>query len=187
MPELEAFFREDGCSGEAEEVVVAEGSRDVGVHVAELAAVTFVEDEDDVPGVDGVPAVALDEGRELLDGGDDDRRGRVVDLLGELACGLVGGNGSLGEGVIFADGLVVEVLAVDDEENLVDPFHSCSELCALEGREGLSGAGGVPDVAAGFFGAEQLGVVIGDFDALNDFLGCRDLVGAHDEAGPGLR
>ena len=46
-------------------MVVAEGSRDVGVHVAELAAVTFVEDEDDVPGVDGVPAVALDEGREL--------------------------------------------------------------------------------------------------------------------------
>ena len=67
-------------------MIVAEGSRDVGMHVAELAAVTFVEDEDDVPGVDGVPTVALDEGRELLDGGDDDRGGRVVDLFGELAC-----------------------------------------------------------------------------------------------------
>ncbi len=42
-----------------------------------------------------MPAVALDEGRELLDGGDDDGRGRIVDLLGELACGLVG-DGSLG-------------------------------------------------------------------------------------------
>ena len=159
-------------------MVVAEGSRDVGVHVAELAAVTFVEDEDDVPGVDGVPAVALDEGRELLDGGDDDRRGRIVDLLGELACGLVGGDGPLGEGVIFADGLMVEVLAVNDEENLVDPLHACSELCGLEGREGLSGAGGVPDVSAGGDGA-RLFVHAGGFDALEDRFGCGDLVGAH--------
>ena len=89
---------------------------------------TFVEDEDDVPGVDGVPAVALDEGRELLDGGDDDGRGRIVDLLGELACGLVGGDGSLGEGVIFADGLMVEVLAVNDEENPSIPAASFAVL-----------------------------------------------------------
>ena len=161
-------------------MVVAEGSRDVGVHVAELAAVTFVEDEDDVPGVDGMPAVALDEGRELLDGGDDDRRGRIVDLLGELACGLVGGDGPLGEGVIFADGLMVEVLAVNDEENLVDPLHACSELCALEGREGLSGAGGVPDVSAGGDGA-RLVVHAGGLDALEDRFGRGDLVGAHHE------
>ena len=161
-------------------MVVAEGSRYVGVHIAELAAVTFVEDEDDVPGVDGVPAVALDEGRELLDGGDDDRRGRVVDLVGELACGLVGGDGSLGILVVFLDGLVVEVLAVDDEEDLVDPLHACGELGGLEGREGLSGAGGVPDVSAGGDGA-HLVVHAGGLDALEDRFGCGDLVGAHHE------
>ena len=177
-------FREDGCAGEAEEVIVAEGSRDVGVHVAELAAVTFVEDEDDVPGVDGVPAVTLDEGRELLDGGDDDRGGRVVDLLGELACGLVGGDSSLSEGVIFADSLMVEVLAVDDEENLVDPLHTCSELCSLEGGEGLSGAGRVPDVSAG---GDSPGLLVhgGGLDALEDRFGCGDLVGAHHEESAG--
>ena len=161
-------------------MVFAEGSRDVGVHVAELAAVTFVEDEDDVPGVDGVPTVALDEGRELLDGGDDDRRGRVVDLVGELACGLVGGDGSLGEGVIFADGLMVEVLAVNHEEDLVDPFHACSELRGLEGREGLSRTCGVPDVSAGGDGA-GLVVHAGGLDALEDRFGRGDLVGAHHE------
>ena len=177
-------FRKDGSSGETEEVVVAEGSRDVGVHVAELAAVTFVEDEDDVPGVDGVPTVALNEGRELLDGGDDDRGGRVVDLFGELPGGLVGGNGPLGEGVIFADGLVVEVLAVDDEENLVDPLHACSELCGLEGGEGLSGAGRVPDVSAG---GDSAGLLVhgGGLDALEDRFGRGDLVGAHHEESAG--
>ena len=161
-------------------MVVAEGSRDVGVHVAELAAVAFVEDEDDVPGVDGVPAVALDEGRKLLDGGDDDRRGRVVDLLGELACGLVGGDGPLGEGVIFADSLMVEVLTVDDEEDLIDPLHAGGELRGLEGREGLSGAGRVPDVSAGGDGACLL-VHTGGLDALEDRFGRGDLVGAHHE------
>ena len=146
-------FREDGCSGEAEEVVVAEGSRDVG-------------------------------GRELLDGGDDDRGGRVVDLFGELPGGLVGGDGPLGEGVIFADGLVVKVLAVDDEENLVDPLHACSELCGLEGGEGLSGAGRVPDVSAG---GDSPGLLVhsGGLDALEDRFGRSDLVGAHHEESAG--
>ena len=161
-------------------MVVAEGSRDVGVHVAELAAVAFVEDEDDVPGVDGVPTVALDEGRELLDGGDDDRGGRVVDLVGELACGLVGGDGSLGEGVIFADGLMVEVLTVDDEENLIDPFHAGGELRGLEGCEGFSRTGGVPDVSSGGDSACLL-VHAGGLDALEDRFGRGDLVGAHHE------
>ena len=39
----------------------------------------------------------------------------------------------------------------------------------------------MPDVAAGFLGAEEFGVVVGDFDALNDLFGGRDLVGAHDQ------
>ena len=161
-------------------MVVAEGSRDVGVHVAELAAVAFIEDENDVARVDGVSTVALDEGRELLDGGDDDRGRRVVDLVSELACGLVGGDGSLGEGVIFADGLMVEVLTVDDEEDLVDSLHARGELCGLEGREGLAGAGGVPDVSAGGDGAGLL-IHAGGLDALEDRFGRGDLVGAHHE------
>ena len=127
-----------------------------------------------------MPTVALDEGRELLDGGDDDLCGWVVDLIGELACGLVGGDGSLGEGVIFADGLVVEVLAVNDEEDLVHPLHACGELRGLEGREGLSRTGGVPDVSAGGDSAGLL-VHAGGFDALEDRFGRGDLVGAHHE------
>lgn len=180
FPGAGGVFRKDGCAGEAEEVIVAERARDVGVHVAELAAVAFVEDEDDVPGVDGVAAVCLDEGGELLDGRDDDRDGCVVDLFGELSGGLVRRDRSCGEGVVFLDGLVVQILAVDDEEDLVDAFHASGELRRLEGGEGLPGTRRVPDVSSGCDGAGLL-VHGGCLDALEDRFGGGDLVGPHDE------
>ena len=159
-------------------MIVAERAGDVGVHVAKLAAVALVEDEDDVPGVDGVSAVCFDEGGELLDGRDDDRGGCVVDLFGELSGGLVRGDGACGEGVVFLDGLVVQVLAVDDEEDFVDAFHASGELRGLEGGEGLSGTRRVPDVSSGSDGAGLL-VHGGCLDTLEDRLGGGDLVGTH--------
>lgn len=79
---------------------------------------------------------------------------------------------------------MVEVLAVDDEENLVDPLHACSELCGLEGGESLSGAGRVPDVSAG---GDSPGLLVhgGGLDALEDRFGRGDLVGAHHEESAG--
>jgi hypothetical protein len=63
---------EDRRPGEAEQVVAAERLGDRRVHVAELGAVALVEDDDDVAVVDRVALVGGDEGRELLDGRDDD-------------------------------------------------------------------------------------------------------------------
>ena len=148
--------REDRCAREPEEVVVAEGLGDGRVHVPELAAVALVEDEDDVPGVDGVLAVVPHEVGELLDRGDDDARIRVVDLPAQLVGGLVRRDRPLGEAVVLLDGLVVQVLAVDNEDDLVDPLHPGGQLRGLEGGEGLARAGGVPDVAATGHGAGLL-------------------------------
>ena len=172
--------REDRCAREPEEVVVAEGLGDGRVHVPELATVTLVEDEDHVPGVDGVLAVAPHEVGELLDRGDDDARIRVVDLPAQLVGGLVRGDRPVGEAVVLLDGLVVQVLAVDDEDDLVDPLHPGGQLGGLEGGEGLARAGGVPDVAAAGHGA---GLLVGRRreDPLEDRLGRGDLVGPHDQ------
>ena len=102
-----------------------------------------------MPGIDGVPVVTLNEGCKLLNGGDDDWDRLVIDLLSELPCGLVGGDGPLGIRVVFANSLMVEILAVDDEEDLVDPFHAGGKLSGFEGGKGLSRARRVPDVSAG--------------------------------------
>jgi len=52
------------------------------VHVAELAAVALVEDQDHVPAEDLVAFVRAHEVRQLLDRGDDDPRVRI----GQLSC-----------------------------------------------------------------------------------------------------
>ena len=116
-----------------------------------------------------------------MDGGDHDVGSAVGEAFAEFAGTAGGADGVCLEVVVFEHGLVVEVLAVHDEDDLVDESGFCQAACGFEAGEGLAAAGGVPDVAAGFFGAENLRVVVGDFDALNDFLGCRDLVGAHNE------
>ena len=156
------------------------GLGDGRVHVPELAAVTLVEDEDHVPGVDGVLAVVPHEVGELLDRGDDYARVRVVDLPAQLVGGLVRGDRPVGKAVVLLDGLVVQVLAVDDEDDLVDPLHPGGQFRGLEGGEGLARAGGVPDVAATGHGA---GLLVGRRreDPLEDRLGRGDLVGPHDQ------
>ena len=79
-----------------------------------------------------MPAVTADEVGELLYCGDNDPLLGIIDLGGQLRCGLVGGDGSGGEAVVLLDGLVVEVLAIDDEEDLVHVLEAGGELGGLE-------------------------------------------------------
>jgi hypothetical protein len=63
--------------------------------------------------------------------------------------GGVGVGRALLEAVVLAHGLVVQVLAVDDEQHLVDARQAARQLRGLEAGQRLAAAGGVPDVAAG--------------------------------------
>ena len=108
---------------------------------------------------------------ELLDGRDDD--------LVRVVVGLEAADERRGVG-IFLDavllepvellaGLAVEVLAVDDEEALVDAIVGLEECRGLEGGERLARAGRVPDISVA-------AVLI---DAVDDGLDGIDLVRAH--------
>ena len=129
--------REDRRAGEAEQVVALEGLRDRGVHVAELRAMALVEDDHDVAVVDRVTLVAADERRQLLDRRDDDLGGRVFQLLLEDRRRGVGVGRALLEAVVLAHRLVVEILAVDDEEHLVDVGELRGQLGRLEAGQVL--------------------------------------------------
>lgn len=119
-PAAAGVLGEDRGAGEAEEVVVLERPADRGAHVAELAPVALVEDEDEVPAINLMALVLADEPCELLDRRDDNLRLGVFQTLLELA-GVPGAvDGSLLEPLVLKDRLVVEVLSVDDEEHLVD-------------------------------------------------------------------
>ena len=170
--------REDRCARETEQVVPLERLGDRGVHVPELGAVAFVEDDDDVLAIDVVAGVGLDEGREFLDRRDDDLGVPAFQLAFEHRGGRIGIGRTLLETVVFTHGLVVQVLAVHHEKHLVNAVHLGGELGCLETGQGLARAGGVPDIATGFDSAELL-VIGGDLDALQHLLGGDDLVRAH--------
>ena len=123
---------EDGCPGESEEVVLLECLSNGSVHVAKLGAVAFVEDDDHVLAVDIVVFVACDEVRQLLNCGDDDGRIVVFQLLLQHGGRGVGVGSTLLEAVVLTHGLVVEVLAVDDKEDLIYMREFASQLCCLE-------------------------------------------------------
>ena len=128
--------------------------------------------------VDLMPRIFLNEGRQLLDGGNDDMSFRVFQLAFQNRGAGVGVCRSLLEAVIFLHGLIVQVLAVYHEQHLVDIGQLRCQPCRFERSQRLAGASGVPDVAAAF-DAAILFVVVGDLDAVQNPLRCRDLVWTH--------
>ena len=121
---------EDGRSGESEQLGVGEEFLDGPVVLAELRAVTLVEDEDHALFAQGLkplrvvaPAVvAVEREAELLDGGDDHLVGIVVRKQTPHQCFGVGVffDATFLEFVEFVPCLPVEVFAVDHEQAFVD-------------------------------------------------------------------
>ena len=165
-------------SSKAEQVVLFEIVDNGFMHITELAAVALVKDDHNVLLVNFVSRILLDEGRQLLDGGNDDMRFRVFQLAFQNRGAGVGVCRSLLEAVILFHSLVVQILAVYHKQHLVDVGQLRCQPRRFEGGQRLAGASGVPDVAATLDGA-ILFVVVGDLDAVQYPLGCRDLIWAH--------
>ena len=165
-------------SSKAEQVVLFEIVNNGLVHITELAAVALVKDDHNTLLVDLMPRIFLDEGRQLLDGGNDDMSFRVFQLAFQNRGAGVGVCRALLEAVILFHSLVVQVLAVYHKQHLVDVGQLRCQPCRFERGQRLAGASGVPDVAAALDTA-ILFVVVGDLDAVQYPLGRRDLVRAH--------
>lgn len=136
------------CSGKTEQVVLFEVVNDSTVHITELAAVALVKDDHNMLLVDLMPRILLDEGRQLLDGGNDDMCFRVFQLAFQNRGAGVGVCRSFLEAVILLHRLIVQVLAVYHKQHLVDVGQLRCQPCRFEGGQRLAGASGVPDVAA---------------------------------------
>ena len=118
------------------------------VHITELAAVALVKDDHNVLLVDFMPRIFLDEGRQLLDCGNDDMSFRVFQLAFQNRGAGVGVCRSLLEAVILFHSLVVQILTVYHKQHLVDVGQLRCQPCRFEGSQRLAGTCGVPDVAA---------------------------------------
>ena len=170
--------RENRRPRKAEDVVALERLDDLLVQLAELRPVALVENDDRPAAFGTLGQSASAEESEFLDRRDDDLRRRIGQLALQDGRIRIRVRGTLLELVVFADGLVVEVAAVHDEEHLVHPVHARGKRRRLEGRERLATAGRVPDVAAALHRALPL-LVDGRDDALENPLRGGDLIGTH--------
>ena len=172
--------REDRRSGKAEQMVLAEVLHNRRMHIAELGTMAFVKDDDDVLLIDRVTGIFLDKGCQLLNGRNDDMAILVLKLLFQDCRAGVGVCRTLFKAVVFLHGLIVEVFAVHDKQNLVYIWQCRSKPRGLERGQRFAAPRGVPDVAAARDAAELL-IIVCNFDAVENPLGCRNLIRAHDE------
>ena len=82
--------------------------------------------------------------------------------------------------VILLDGLVVQILTVNYEQNFFDIRKSCRKLCGLKGSQGLTASCGVPDIfsildSANFF------IVGGYLNPVQNTLSCHNLIRSHNK------
>ena len=87
------------------------------------------------------------------------------------------------ESVVLLHRLIIEILAVNDEQDLVDRRNLRHQLCSLETRERFARASGVPDVSP-TLDSPPLLVIGGDLDPPKDLLSGDDLVRTHDQQHP---
>ena len=137
-PRARGIRREDRRAREAEKMIPAEAPRDRRVHISELRPVALIENQHDMLLIDRMLPMLLDEDRELLDRRHDDAAGSVAELLCEHLRRRIAVRRALLETVVLLHRLIIEILAVDDEEHLVDAGQRRRELRRLERGQGLA-------------------------------------------------
>ena len=110
----------DWCSGETEHIIFFEVLYDGSMHITELTAVAFIEDDNNLLLVNLMVFVLLDEGRQLLNSRNDDMSIRVFQLLLQNSGTAVRVGSSFLETVILLHSLVVQILTVNNKEHLID-------------------------------------------------------------------
>ena len=135
------------------------------MHIAELAAMALIEDDDNLFIRHGMPRILLDERAQLLDGRDDDARIAVLQLPFEDRRGRIAVRRALFKTVVLLHRLIVEILPVYDEEHFIDIRKARRKLGSLKGSQRLAAARRMPDIAAALDGAIPF-IVVRNFDAV---------------------
>lgn len=172
--------REDRRSGKAEQMVLTEILHNRRVHIAELGAMAFVKDDDNVLLIDRMTWIFLDKGRQLLNGRNDDTAVLILKLFFQDRRAGVGVRRALFKAIVFLHGLIVEIFAVHDKQNLVDIGQCRGKPRGFEGGQRFAAPRGVPDVTAARDAAVFL-IIVCNFDAVENPLGRRNLIRTHDE------
>lgn len=156
-------------------MIFFERFRNGNVHIAELTAVAFVKDNDDVLFKNGVYLIFFNELIQFLNGRDDDPRVRIFQLSFQNCRGSVAVCRPFLKAVVFLHRLVVEIFSVNHKQNLVDIRERGRKLRGFERSERFSATRRMPDISAAVDRA-VLFVVIRNFDFIQNLFRRGDLV-----------
>ena len=157
--------RENRRPRKSEEMILLKMLHNRGVHIPELTAVTFVEDDDDVFCIDLVFLVLLDKRREFLNRRDDDPRIAILELPLKNRRRRIAVRRPLFKTIVFLHRLIIEILAIHDKKHLVDIRQERSRPRRLKRSERLPRTRRVPDVPATRDRAVLL-VIVRNLDAI---------------------
>ena len=177
--------RKNRRTRKAKEVIVFKILGDVLVHIAKLAAMALVKNQDNVLLENLMSLIAGDKQRQLLNRCNDDFISMRIAFgipVFQLALQHLRGGVSVGrpffKAVIFFHGLVVQILAVYHEQNFINVGEVRGQLRRFERCQRFAAACGMPDVPA--CGQRSRLLVIGrNLNAGQDTLCGRNLVRTH--------
>ena len=147
--------RKNRRTRKAKQVIILKILDNVLVHIAKLAAMALVKNQDNVLLENLMSLIAGNKQRQLLNRCDDDFISMRVAFgipVFQLALQHLRGGVAVGraffKAVIFFHGLVVQILAVYHEQNFINVGEIGGQLRRFEGCQRFAAARGMPDVPA---------------------------------------
>ena len=99
---------------------------------------TFIEDEHDMPIIDSMLTIFLDELIKLLNRSNDNLCLWIFELFLEFCSAGIAICGSFLEFIILFHGLIIEIFSIHDKEYFFHTWELARHLCCLEARQSLS-------------------------------------------------
>ena len=120
------------CASETKQVILLKVFDNRLMHITELAAMAFIKNNDNMFFVNFMPRIFLDEGRQLLDRGNDDMCFRVFQLAFQNRGAGVGVCRALLETIVLFHCLVVQILAVYYKKDFINIRQLRGQPCRFE-------------------------------------------------------
>ena len=150
------------------------------MHIAELTAVTFIKNDDDVLFIDLMCRVLLDKCGEFLNGGDNNTGVGIFKLPFQNGSGRIAVGGTFFKSVIFPHGLIVKIFSVNHKQNFINVGKPGGKLRRFERSERFTAACGMPDITSAV-NCSVFFVVVGYLNPIENPFGSRNLIGTHDK------
>ena len=166
------------CASETKQVVLLKVFDNCLMHIAELAAMAFIKNNNNVFLVDFMPRIFLDKSNQLLNRCNDNMRCIIFKLALQNSCAGVRVCRPFLETIILLHCLVVQILAIYHKKDFINIRQLRGQSCGFERSQCFARPRCMPYVTT-TLNSSILFVVVCNFDAIQNTFCCRNLIRPH--------